>query len=433
MRELTSEKIYRHIADEEDVRVCKDISDQACQVVPGNFLKIFVAQLLTKIGDALTSSRIVLPWLMNGLGVPAFFSGLLVPIRESGSLIPQLFIGGWMRAYATRKWFFVAGSFAQALAVAMMVLIATTLDGLAAGWALIGSLILFSFARGFCSVASKDVMGKTIPKTRRGRLNGTSASAAGVITMITGALMIVGNQTTDIPVPWLLIVASVVWVVAAVIYARINEYQGATDGGRNGGRMALDNLSLLKEDDQFRRFVMVRSLMMSSGLAAPFVVLLAQQQGDHPWLGLGLFILVSGLASVVSGRFWGRFADTNSQKLMIVTATMTGFVCALSCLLSFSFWPSEATLWMALVTFFALTVIHQGVRLARKTYIVDLVSGNKRTDYVSLSNTLIGVLLLVYGLLSALLAQTSLLAVFGLFALSSFVAAMLARTLPEVS
>ncbi|WP_040556948.1 MFS transporter [Reinekea blandensis] len=430
MRQLTTENIYKQIADEEDVRVCKDISDNACQVVPGNFLKIFLAQFLTKIGDALTSSRIVLPWLMNGLGIPAFFSGLLVPIRESGSLIPQLFIGGWMRAYAIRKWFFVAGCLLQATAVALMVIIALTLSGVVAGWALIGSLILFSLARGFCSVASKDVMGKTIPKTRRGRLNGTSASAAGIITMVTGAAMIAGNRLTEIPILVLLVVAAGIWVLAAIVYAQVNEYRGATDGGRNGGRMALENLSLLRDDAQFRRFVLVRSLMMSSGLAAPFVVLQAQQS-EHSWLGLGLFILVSGLASVISGRFWGRFADTSSRRLMIITAVLTALACALSAVLSV--WQTDGQVWFALFIFFALTVIHQGVRLARKTYIVDLVSGNRRTDYVSLSNTLIGLLLLLYGLLSALLAQASLLAVFGLFTLSAAIAAWLARTLPEVS
>ena len=47
--------------------------------------------------------------------------------------------------------------------------------------AIIALIIAFSLARGFCSVAAKDVLGKTIPRDRRGQLTGWSASAAGLV------------------------------------------------------------------------------------------------------------------------------------------------------------------------------------------------------------------------------------------------------------
>ena len=48
-------------------------------------------------------------------------------------------------------------------------LAALFLNGQVAGWAIIALLVLFSLARGFSSVAAKDVLGKTIPRPRRGR------------------------------------------------------------------------------------------------------------------------------------------------------------------------------------------------------------------------------------------------------------------------
>jgi len=56
------------------------------------------------------------------------------------------------------------------------------------------------------------------------------------------------------------------------------------------------------------------------------------------------------------------------------------------------------------VAYFTLSVAHDGVRIGRKTYIVDLAGGNKRTDYVAVSNSVIGVVLLIVGL-AGLLAQ----------------------------
>ena len=49
--------------------------------------------------------------------------------------------------------------------------------------------------------------------------------------------------------------------------------------------------------------------------------------------------------------------------------------------------------------------------VGRKTYIVDLAAGNRRTDYVAVSNTVIGIVLLVAGLTGSLSSVLSLSAI----------------------
>jgi len=39
------------------------------------------------------------------------------------------------------------------------------MEGAAAGWSTVGLLVLFSTARGLSSISSKDLLGKTIPKS----------------------------------------------------------------------------------------------------------------------------------------------------------------------------------------------------------------------------------------------------------------------------
>lgn len=46
-----------------------------------------------------------------------------------------------------------------------------------------GLLAVFSLAHGVCSVAAKDVLGKTVSKSRRGRLTGLAGSVAGLVTL----------------------------------------------------------------------------------------------------------------------------------------------------------------------------------------------------------------------------------------------------------
>ena len=425
------DRLYEYLADEEDARVCKDIPDSACREDPGNFFVIFITQFLTKLGDSLASSKVVLPWLLTSVGAPAFFSGILVPIRESGSMLPQLFIGGFVRRYPLRKWFFVLGSALQGIAVCAIAWVGLSFDGYTAGVLVTLLLVGFSLARGLCSVASKDVLGKTIPKTRRGLLTGYCSSASGLVTIGVGAgLLFVTRPDVD-SYALLLFAAGLCWILATLAYARVNEYRGATEGGGNAFEEALSSLSLLRSDRVFRDFVVTRCLLMSSGLAAPYLIILARAASlDRSLVNLGLFIVAGGVAGFCSGIVWGKLADLSSRKVLLMTAAATCLICAVAGGLALS--PNSNSFWLVLGLFFLLSITHEGVRLGRKTYLVDMAAGNRRTEYVAVSNSIIGLLLLIIGLAGAVLAQFSVVAVLALFALSGMFAVLTGLRLPEV-
>ena len=81
---------------------------------------------------------------------------------------------------------------------------------------------------------------------------------------------------------------------------------------------------------------------------------------------------------------------------------------------------------------FGIKIAHQGVRLGRKTYIVDMAEGNRRTDYVAVSNTLIGFILLITGGLSALASLISVEGVIVLLSVLGIIGALKSSTLPDV-
>ncbi|MQX52412.1 MFS transporter [Alcanivorax sediminis] len=398
------DKLYAQVANDEDARTCTDISEEACREVPGNFFRIITANALTKIGDLLINPKTVLAWLVTAVGAPAWLAGFLVPIRESGSLIPQLMIGALVRRHPVRKGFWVLGSALQGLAVLGMALAVWWLEGMQAGMAIIALLILFSISRGFCSVAMKDVQGKCIPKSRRGRLTGLSATLSGAITFALSLIIFQGEgDPTRAFYTALLTGAGMAWLLAAWVFFTVDEAPGASEGGHNAFRQALTSLGLLKTDRPFRRFVMTRALLMSSSLASPFLVLLAQDQSSLPLL-LGSFVLASSLASTVSATVWGYMADTSSRNVMIRGGGLAAFVCMLAG--GFALWgPTVSWLhWLFPVAYFVLAIAHAGIRIGRKTYLVDMAGGTKRTDYTSVSNTVIGVLLLAVGGLSAVVS-----------------------------
>jgi len=430
----TADRLYGYLVDEEDARVCKDIPEESCHYIPANFFTQILASTFSKLGDEISNPKTTLAWLFGFVQAPVFLIGFLVPIRESGSMLPQLVIAALIRRQPVRKWFWVIGSLLQCVAVAGMGLTAYNLRGAAAGWSLIVLLILFSLARGFCSVASKDVLGKTIPKTRRGRLGGLATSISGFLALGVGFLMLMRQGDSDSPLFYtaLLLIASCLWLLAAGVYAQVREEPGATAGGDNAIREALSNLGLLKTDLPFRRFVIVRALFLCSALTAPYYVVLANRNADANLATLGLFIVANGLASSLSAPFWGRLADFSSRTVMIRAALISSTLGILIFLLV-TFVPTLARqTWIYPLAFFILGIAHSGVRLGRKTYIVDMAGGNKRTDYVAVSNTVIGLILLLTGFVGALAGLISAAGVILVLSLFGIAGALLAHKLPEV-
>lgn len=428
------EDFYTLLSDEEDARVCHAISPDACREVPGNFLKILLGSLATKLSDVFSSAKIILPWVMASAGVPNFFSALLVPIRESGSLLPQLLIGAWIRNKPIRKHYYVLGSLIQALIFITIGMAVHFSSGVMAGCLILLALTISSFSRGVNSIASKDVLGKTIPKQKRGVLSGYASSFAGFISIGVGVALLFDWHSQKQTVYLLLASASICCLFAAYWYSRINEYAGATEGGVNGVKEALESISVIKKDKPFRNYLITRALMMSSALAAPFIILLAQQSQQSHWFGLGGLIILSGIATTISSVIWGKLADKNSRFVLSVTALLTSLICFITA--CYDYFNMTCMINNSLVyglAFFCLAVTHQGVRLGRKIYVVDLAEGNQRTTYVAVGNTMIGVLLLFVGLFGAVLSSLSIAFVLFFFGSLSLLALFFSRQMEPLS
>jgi|TARA_R110002050_G_scaffold184758_2_gene318400 MFS family permease len=434
LRKINPNSIYNKLVNEEDARVCKAIDEKACKVVPGNFFLTVISYFFTKLADAISNTKIILPWIMHSLNVPVFLISFLVPIRESGSLLPQLFIAAYVRKLPIRKWIWVIGSILQALCIFAIGLVAWNLEGLNAGFAIIALLILMSLARGLCSVAAKDVLGKTIPKTRRGALNGLSAMLAGVLVVALGVYFLLNGEKPFSSQNFgvLLFIAGIFWILASIIYSRINEFPGETHGGGNAFTVAIKKLSILKTDKPFRLFVITRALFLCSVLSAPFFVIIAKQHSSDDTYLLGLFILSSGLADLLSANFWGKFSDISSKRVMILGATIATSVGFVVSFIYYFYSQLFSFIWIMPIIYFILSIGYQGIRIGRKTYIVDLAEGNKRTDYVAVSNTLIGVILLLSGSIGTLSSIIGVGGIILFLSLIGIVAIYLAKKLPEV-
>ena len=422
--------VLQIMLNDEDTRLCQDIPDEQCQVVKGNRSKLILAQVASALSELMTNAKTVLPWLLQALGAPVWIIGWLVPVRESGSMLPQIILGAYVRRMPYRKNVWLWGAGLQALCLVLMALVAMVSSGWVAGSLLLALLAIMSVSRGLCSIAAKDVLGKTVPKRERGKVTGVGASWAGGIGLLFGLVL---SRLNDIPL-WgyatILLLAALVWGLGMLCYWAITEKAGATAGGVNGWRHAWSSMKLVREDANFGRFLVVRTLLLSTALVTPYYVLLAQAE-DGRMQVLGWLVVAQGLAQFVSSWWWGRWADHSSKRVLQWAGVLASLL-GLSVWLHLSLWPGTTFSGYFPLVIFILSVAHAGVRVGRKTYLVDLAGGNRRTDYVAVSNTLMGILLLFAGALSMLLALFSNFVVILVFSLLGLVGVWLAQGLPDV-
>lgn len=412
----------------------QDVGQQ--QATARNGLLQVAANSLQAIGDQVVNAKTVLPWLFASLGVPAIFIGFLVPIRESGSMLPQAALTPWIRRLRQRRMAWIAGAAGQAAGTAVMAFAAATMAGAAAGAVILGALAVFALSRSLCSLAGKDVMGDTVPKGERGQINGVSTALSGALAITLGLAirLLGGDDVSPLVLAALLAVAALAWVLAAVVYAGVREPARPADAGNHadGPGWARSSWRLLRDDGPFRRFVLARTLLLVSALSPPFVVALAAGVGGVGLGGLGPFVIAQGLASLIGGKPFGTLADRSSRRLMTWGAGIAAVV-VVAFLLALAVPGLRAQWWLYPVVYLLLVLVHTAVRVARKTYVVDMAEGDRRTAYVAVANTAMGLLLLVIGALSGALATLGAEVALGFLALLGLMGVFVSRGLPEVS
>ena len=397
-----------------------------------------VAQFLSKLGDALASPKTVLPWVLGAMGAPVFMVGLLVPLRESMSMVPQVLLSGVVARAERYYVIWCTASVAQGVFVILIGITAFVLEGAAGGWVLITLLLFFSLCRCLASIASKLVLAKTIPKTLRGQTTGISASAAGIIAIVLGILFYNGVFSPASGAPGVgilagvLVVAGICWMTAAYVFAFVPESRSSTKETAAASDTFFKRYKPLLGDNTFRRFVIARALFLTTALSAPYYILLATQEADASFEMLGLFILASGMASLVVGPIWGVLSDWSSRRVMILAAVGAGGTGLVVFGLRFSQSTVLHSLWLLPSLYFLLELFYQGVRIGRKTYIVDAAPKEQRVAYVTASNTLIGILLLFIGATNAVVGNVSAHWIILVFSLLSLFGCYFAWRLPEV-
>ncbi|HSS65172.1 MAG TPA: MFS transporter [Gammaproteobacteria bacterium] len=427
-----TDRIYAVLSgDDSDERSCKAIPEDACTSVPRNFLLNLANGCASKLAEQLAGPNLVLPVMLASIGAPVYLIALLMPIKQAGSLIPQLAVARQIRAFRLRKWFWTGAGSVQSLCLVLMALALVSAPPHLAGPWIVFLLLVFSVASGVGSVAFQDVMGKTIPKGRRGRLLSGRAAIGGVLTLAAGLVLNLERGET-VPVSLflaLLLGAAALWAAAAIAFALADETPGATSGGRSMLSELVSGMALVRDSRTYRRYLCARAGLLAAEVALPFYALYIANAAGSGSDVLGTLIISVAVANIVSSPIWGALSDRSGRVAMALSgalSVMTGLL-----LLALGAFSEALPHWLYGLPFLLGGIAEAGVRVSRKTYLVDIAPEADRPLYTAFSNTLAGGIALASGLLGVLASMAgvhvAIAALIG-FALSG---ALVALTLPE--
>lgn len=353
-----------------------------------NKYKLIVGLACNKLADLLVSPKTTLPALLITLGAPAWMVGWLVPIRESGALLPQAGIGVFLRQHAARHPVWRLGMIIQVVSATTMLAAAFLLSGSQAGWVILGALAALSLGRSACSLTVKDMEGDVAAKGERGKLVGIASTASGIVTLLVAVpLVYFEQQLGDKVIYGLLGAAALAFLITFAIIFPIKTYVDVQKG-----QAKRDKTRFWQFDSVVYRFILVRGLFVHSALVAPYFMLESDFGAERL---LPLYLAAQAAATMLSSFFWGTVSDKSARLTLQLAGALATLACAGLLMLN------DPSLWLSALLFFVLSVAHSGVRTGRKTYSLDVKSGQDRTELVGFSNTAIGIILLGFGALYA--------------------------------
>ncbi|MFC4699509.1 MFS transporter [Glaciecola siphonariae] len=339
-----------------------------------------------KLSDLLLSAKTTLPTLLSSAGAPPWMAQLLVPIRESGALLPQMAFAYVMRKYPHRDLAWQLSMFLQFVSGCLMIGLGLTLDGHAAGYVILASLVLMSLSRALSSLTTKDIQGQHVDKGSRGRLLGSASTVSSLISISIAVLALIGSGR--IGSDKLIVIAAIALGSKLICMWLMRPLKTEVD---TQARAVSKGLYF---DSTLAKFVTVRSLFAHTALLAPLFVL--TYDGDMINI-LAYLIIAQGLANFFSSYLWGSLSDKSALACMragsavAIAATFTLLVLP-------HYYPNLASsIWFVVGLFFILGIGHQGVRTGRKIYGVDIADEQHRTEFIATSNTVVGACIMLLG------------------------------------
>ncbi len=343
------------------------------------------------LGSSFASASTILPLFLNKLTPHPLAIGLLSVIAKGGWFTPQLFTANVVEQLPRKKPIVVnLGLVLERLPFWVMALIAMLAGQIAPS--LTVGLFLLAYAwhtvgAGIVATAWQDLLARCFPPERRGSLLGITSflgAAAGMVGAgVSARLLKIYTFPTNFVYTFLL--AALFITISWAFLALVREPVQAVPQTPQSNREFWAKLpGIVRQDHNFRRFIITRMLMSMAGMGSGFITVAALQQWQVSDATVGIYTGVMLGGQTLGYLFSGLIADKFGHKRSLVLGTLTS-----SCAFTIA-WLAPNPLWYYAV--FALLGFNAGAAFVSGTLVVlEFCEPERRPTYAGLANTGAGI------------------------------------------
>lgn len=361
--------------------------------------------------DSFWSINTILPVFAASLTDSPFLIGFIPAIVNAGWFIPQLFLSGKISKLPKVLPLARKLGFLERIPYMFLPLLAFSIGRLENStifWLFFVLMIFRGLGSGFVGLPWQEIIARVIPITHRGRFIGFSrviAQTAGILGSLLSAFLL-----SKFPYPknyaYGFIVAAISLWFSYASFAQNREPEirvkekvpAPADGSlKQDGTWALMK-TILKEDSNFRRYLIARSLAFLGNMGSAFMAVYAIQRfnlGDEQAAIFTSVILVSGMLGYA---VWGYLGDRiGPQKIVLISFLTWGVGLVIAIL--------ARSIWVYYLVFAMFGLYWAGLNVGDSMLVMEIGDEGRRPTYLGMARTLTGGFLLVAPVLSGWLVE----------------------------
>jgi MFS family permease len=377
-------------------------------------------------GASLISSSTIVPLFINKLTSSPLLIGLAAVISQGGWYLPQIFTANVVEQLPRKKPVVVNAGFILERLPILLLPGAALIAGRSAPLALVLFLTILTWhhlGAGMIATAWQDMVACCFPVNRRGRFFGTAAFL-GTGAGIAGAALST-RILKDFPFPtnfaYVFALAATGITISWFFIALTREPSQPASLPQQSSRQFWSGLpNILRQDHNFRRFMVARLTLAMGGMGLGFVTVAAVQRWGVPDSMVGVFTAALLLGQTIGNLGSGFLADRCGHKLSLELSALAAF-------LAFALaWRAPSADWYYVV--FVLLGFALGAVIVSGTLVsMEFCMPQRRPTYAGMTNTSVGLISVVAPLLGAWLASHDYNWLFALSAGVNLVALVLMR------
>lgn len=231
-----------------------------------------------------------------------------------------------------------------------------------------------------------DLLAKTIPEHKRGRLLGVTMTIGGVLAIGVGKVVGFILNYKALPFPtnyaYLFLFMAILSSLSIAAFAMLKEPEGEVVEEKPPFWVYIkDTFAYLKIDKDLKRLFTLEILMGAFASCLPFFILYAREVSDISLKQIGFYIMVQSTGRLISSSLAGYINDHYGPKRTIVyTIIMITIAFIIACLM-----PHLPQFMFALV-FFCIGAYWGGMVVGFNSYILELAAPELRKTYVGILN-----------------------------------------------